>query len=144
MESRTASRPDASRETKSSVFQTVMTPVYVVTFFLSLYFVDYQYNDKRIQEHSEKYSRLPYILDRTIFSPRPYRWVDRKNSGSLSSAGNEERWYYHTKQKKLMKMEAADAFEIQRSVLLGLGTVILCGTLAVWRLGAGFWILGVV
>ncbi|OTA92111.1 hypothetical protein M434DRAFT_396662 [Hypoxylon sp. CO27-5] len=123
-----------------------MTPVHFISFLLSLYLVDCHYHDKRIQEHYERYSRLPSWLlpawlDRILFRPQPYGWVDRRKreSANTGGGGNKERWYYHTKQKKLMKMEAADAFELQRSIVLGLCVVVLCATWALWRLSASFW-----
>ncbi|KAI0135397.1 hypothetical protein F4814DRAFT_400926 [Daldinia grandis] len=146
MESKTMSRTEAGGAKQSSLYQVIqaiMTPVHFISFLLSLYLVDCHYHDKRIQEHSERYSRLPAWLlpswlDRLLFSPHPYGWVDRKKQGAApGSAGNKERWYYHTKQKKLMKMETADAFEMQRTVLLGLGVVGLFAVWVVWRLSAG-------
>ncbi|KAF3056446.1 hypothetical protein GL218_06659 [Daldinia childiae] len=146
MESKTMSRTETGGAKQSSLYQviqTIMTPIHFVTFLLSLYLVDCHYHDKRIQEHSERYSRLPTWLlpswlDRLLFSPHPYGWVDRKKQNAApSSAGNDERWYYHTKQKKLMKMETADAFEMQRTVLLGLGAIGLFVVWVLWRLSAG-------
>ncbi|KAI0854266.1 hypothetical protein F5Y00DRAFT_4258 [Daldinia vernicosa] len=149
MEPKTMSRTEAGGAKQSSLYQiiqAVMTPVHFITFLLSLYLVDCRYHDKRIQEHSERYSRLPAWLvpswlDRLLFSPDPYGWVDRKRQNADAapdnSAGNKERWYYHTKQKKLMKMETADAFEMQRTVLLGLGAVGLFAVWVLWRLGTG-------
>ncbi|KAI2640392.1 hypothetical protein GGS26DRAFT_537988 [Hypomontagnella submonticulosa] len=124
----------------------VMTPIYLVSFLLSLYLIDSQYHNKRIEQHSERQSRLPSWLlpswlDRVLFRTHPYEWVGRNKGGTAGSGGTQrkERWYYHTKQKKLMKMEAADALEIQRSVLLGLCVVFLCAVWALWRLSIGFW-----
>ncbi|KAI0841958.1 hypothetical protein F5Y06DRAFT_258701 [Hypoxylon sp. FL0890] len=146
MESKTASRPEASGGKQSNIYQAIVTPIHFISFLLSLYLIDCHYHDKRIQEHYERYSRLPSWLlptwlDRILFRPHPYGWVDRtkRDSSKTKAARNKERWYYHTKQKKLMKMEAADAFELQRSVLLGLCVVVLCATWALWRLSAGFW-----
>ncbi|KAI1208080.1 uncharacterized protein F4807DRAFT_164564 [Annulohypoxylon truncatum] len=144
MESKTASRSEASGGKRSSVFQAILTPIHFVSFLLSLYLVDCHYHAKRIQEHSEQYNRLPSWaspswLDRIVFSPQPYGWVDRKRRESQRAGPNEERWYYHTKQKKLMKMEAADAFELQRSILLGLCAVVLFSLWVLWRLSAKFW-----
>ncbi|KAI1466720.1 uncharacterized protein F4812DRAFT_432553 [Daldinia caldariorum] len=149
MEPKRMSRTEAGGAKPSTVYQiiqAIMTPVHFISFLLSLYLVDCRYHAKRIQEHSARYSRLPTWLlpswlDRLLFSPHPYGWVDRKKQDGAAAAGSGapggERWYYHTKQKKLMKMETADAFEMQRSVLLGLGVVALFAVWVFWRLGAG-------
>ncbi|KAI8960940.1 hypothetical protein F5Y11DRAFT_328253 [Daldinia sp. FL1419] len=143
MEPKTVSRTETGgAKPSSSLYQAIMTPVHFVSFLLSLYLVDCHYHDKRIQEHSERYSQipawlLPSWLDRLLFSPHPYGWVDRKKQGAApNSTGSGERWYYHTKQKKLMKMETVDAFEMQRTVLLGLGVVVLFAIWVFWRLSA--------
>ncbi|OTB06700.1 hypothetical protein M426DRAFT_106418 [Hypoxylon sp. CI-4A] len=142
METKSAPRAEASAEKQSSLFQAIMTPIHFISFLLSLYLIDCHYHDKRIQEHSDRYSRLPSWvmpgwLDRLLSRPHPYGWVDREKRETPDTGGNRHRWYYHTKQKKLMKMEAADAFELQRSVVLGLGVVVLCAAWATYRLSAG-------
>ncbi|KAI1385020.1 uncharacterized protein F4822DRAFT_417045 [Hypoxylon trugodes] len=152
MASKTASRPEASRGKQSSILQAVLTPIHFLSFLLSLYLIDCHYHDKRMQENSERYSRLPSWLlpawlDRILFRqhPQPYGWVDKTKPGTSAptrvptNGERKERWYFHTKQKKLMKMEAADAFELQRAILLGLLVVVVCATWMLWRLSRGFW-----
>ncbi|KAI0383964.1 hypothetical protein F5Y04DRAFT_250118 [Hypomontagnella monticulosa] len=147
MDTKTTSRPEAGGGKQSSTFyQAIMTPIYLVSFLLSLYLVDSHYHDKRIAEHAERQSRLPSWLlpswlDRALFPTSPYEWVKRnkQDPASRGETKRKERWYYHTKQKKLLKMEAADALEIQRGVLLGLCVVFLCALWAFWRLSIGFW-----
>ncbi|KAI0890083.1 uncharacterized protein GGS22DRAFT_149956 [Annulohypoxylon maeteangense] len=144
MESKTASHSEVNRGKQSRIFQAILTPFHFVSFLLSLYLIDCYYHDKRIQEHSEQYNRLPSWvlpswLERRLFSPQPYVWVDRKKRETSRAGTNQTRWYYHTKQRELMKMEAADAFEIQRSILVGLCFVLLLSLWLLWRLSAKFW-----
>ncbi|KAI0600250.1 hypothetical protein F4775DRAFT_77334 [Biscogniauxia sp. FL1348] len=64
----------------------------------------------------------------------------RRPDGMRRTSRGEERWYYHTQQKKLLRMEAADAFELRNVVLLGLGLAALgVAALAWWavRMVAG-------
>ncbi|KAL2128937.1 hypothetical protein VTI74DRAFT_8461 [Chaetomium olivicolor] len=56
--------------------------------------------------------------------------VSPGSPGSIGQGGED---YYHSKQRKLMKMEAAEAFEIRGSVLAALGVVSLLGMWVVWR-----------
>ncbi|KAI5866582.1 hypothetical protein GGS23DRAFT_551187 [Durotheca rogersii] len=142
-----------------------MTPINFVTFLLSLYLVDIQYHERRVREHAERPRGvlpawlLPAWLRRLLFrpAPNPYRWVDRDrpvsprsgsgsgNTGSRGAGGagaptgdpDAERWFYHTKQRELMRMEAADAFELRRAVLLALCGLLLCAAWGVWRLVLG-------
>ncbi|KAH6660021.1 hypothetical protein BKA67DRAFT_546536 [Truncatella angustata] len=93
-----------------------MTPINFVTFLVSLYLVDYHFHRKREHAHNDgAHSSLPTWLQQVIFRPQPYSWVGGKTEAPPNQ--QDRNWYYHTKQKKLMKMEAAAAFEIRRSVL---------------------------
>jgi hypothetical protein len=108
-----------------------MTPVNFITFLVSLYLVDCQFLDKREHAHNngQRNRRLPAWLHHLIFRPQPYSWV---GGGSPAPPNqNDNNWYYHTKQKKLMRMEASAAFEIRRSVMLGL---IMLGVGIAWCL----------
>lgn len=96
-----------------------MTPVNFVSFLISLYLVDCHYHNQREHIYSNStQTRLPAWLHRIIFRPQPYAWVS--GGPQTPPNQNDRSWYYHTKQKKLMKMEATAAFEIRRSVLLAL------------------------
>lgn len=97
-------------------------------------------------------SRTPPWLHRLLFKYRPYRYVpvSRATTGAGSQemkADGEGRsveekshglWgtYYHTKQRKLMKMEAADAFEIRSTVLVVLGVLSVCLLWSLWRVSS--------
>lgn len=131
---------ESHAEKQSSLYQTIMTPINFISFILSLYLVDSHYHDRRMQEHSERYGRLPSWLlpswlGRLLFRPHPYGWVGRTGTNGAKS----ERWYYHTKQRKLMRMEVADAFEMRRPILLALSVVAFCAAWALWRLSRGVW-----
>lgn len=110
----------------------------------------------RSHSHSESPSSLPGWLHHVVYREAPYRYVrvvDSAGSGSRpttprtvsggggtsakASASEGSRWYYHSKQRKLMKMEVDDAFEIRGTVLMALGLFALVFTWAVWR--AGWW-----
>ncbi|KAI5927821.1 hypothetical protein F4810DRAFT_649562 [Camillea tinctor] len=114
---------------------------------------------------------LPVWLHALVFRPRPqlqpYEWVgspspthpntkngsvtgDGKGSadsrrrpadGMRRSSRDQQRWYYHTQQKKLLKMEAADAFELRNAVLLGLAAAALVvGVLGCWVAREVWWL----
>ncbi|KAI1498265.1 hypothetical protein F5X99DRAFT_336409 [Biscogniauxia marginata] len=114
--------------------------------------------------HQHHISRaLPTWLHRLLFRPQPqlqpYGWVNNNNNSSSDngskdnndsndhkrpipsangmrrSSRGEERWYYHTQQKKLLRMEAADAFELRNTVLLALCAVGLAVATLAWWLG---------
>lgn len=110
-----------------------MTPIIFVSFLISLTWVDYRYSVMRSQYHAENPSRLPPWLHRILYRYEPYRYVivDENNQPT-----NHPR-YFHSKQRKLMKMEAVDAFEIRSTVLVVLGLLSLVCSWAVWRI-AGY------
>lgn len=63
-------------------------------------------------------------------------------SGREGGEGMErERWYWRTKQKKMMKAEMADAFRIRRRVVGCLmGAAVVAGVFGWWILG---WVVGI-
>jgi hypothetical protein len=142
-----------------------MTPLLFISFLLSLALVDLRYSALRGHYHADadQRSRLPRWLHRIIYRYIPYRYVvvDERgrpvseqavtpgspgspgsvgSAGSPAVAGREAEDYYHSKQRKLMKMEATEAFEIRDSVLLVLGFVGLGILWVAWR--AVSWGLG--
>jgi hypothetical protein len=105
-----------------------MTPVNFISFLISLYLIDFHYQSKRADGHHQfgLQSRLPSWMHHLLFRPQPYQWVNNKPTSPEQSGG---RYYYHSKQKKLIKMEATDAFELRNTVLLGL---LILGGIATW------------
>lgn len=63
--------------------------------------------------------------------------MDRTRNSADDDGGE---WYYHSKQRKLMKMEVTDAFEVRTTVLVVLGLLAAASSWATWR--AGLWALG--
>jgi hypothetical protein len=111
--------------------QYIMTPINFISFLVSLYLVDYHYRNKRehFHENGQKGNRLRDWLHQLIFRPQPYAWIGGASPAPPNQAGRN--WYYHTKQKKLMKMEAAEAFEMRGSVLM---VLVILAFGAVWGL----------
>ncbi len=95
------------------VQQVIMTPVNFVTFLISLLLVDLRYTRVRMHAHSNRGSRLPTWLHDILYHRQPYDDVGGRRAGT-----NREEWHYHSNQKKLMKMEAEEAFRLRGTVLL--------------------------
>ncbi len=128
-----------------------MTPVNFIAFLLSLYLVDCHYDDERARRHrtaagagagaatatTGPAGRLPAWLHRLFLAPQPYEWVDQGRERPAPPNRHEERYYYHTKQKKLMRMEAADAFGLRTPVLVLLSLLAAAAAWAAWRLASG-------
>ncbi|RYP25292.1 hypothetical protein DL767_008470 [Monosporascus sp. MG133] len=125
---------------RSKLYHTIMTPINLIAFLVSLYLVDVHYQNERArrhaagQQHGEQQKWMAW-LHNLLFRPQPYEWVDQNKPAPPNK--HEERYYYHTKQKKLMKMEAADAFGLRRPVLVGLCSLAVLAAWAAWRLGLG-------
>jgi hypothetical protein len=135
----------------------VVTPIHFVTFLLSLYLVDTYYWAQRHKRNNNKNNangnRRPWF-HRLLYRPRsPYDWVDDRSSSQQSTSSTTTRrrkpgvdeiattrkrekdgpWFYHTKQKKLLKLEAADAFALRNPVLFGLCVLVSCAGWVFWR-----------
>ncbi|KAK4242334.1 Endoribonuclease L-PSP-domain-containing protein [Achaetomium macrosporum] len=129
----------------------IMTPLLFISFLLSLTLVDLRHSALRAHYHANanQPSRLPRWLHRIVYRYLHYRYVavdergrpgaDAESPGSSGSAGSpgmagrESEDYYHSKQRKLMKLEATEAFEIRDSVLVVLGFVGLGMVWIAWR-----------
>ncbi|RYP70147.1 hypothetical protein DL771_005659 [Monosporascus sp. 5C6A] len=125
---------------RSKLYHAIMTPINLIAFLVSLYLVDVHYQNERARRHAAgqqqgEQQKWRAWLHRLLFQPQPYEWVDQR--GPAPPNKHEERYYYHTKQKKLMKMEAADAFGLRRPVLVGLCSLAVLVAWAAWRLGLG-------
>ncbi|KAI1756678.1 hypothetical protein F4782DRAFT_483642 [Xylaria castorea] len=136
---------------QSKIFNAVVTPLYFVTFLVSLYLIDNQYRAQRHHQHEA--NERPW-LHRFLYRPRssPYDWVDKSSPQSADTthrqgASNKNAddvprptkeaggaWYYHTKQKKLFKLEAADAFALRDSVLFALCFLVVSVGWVLWRM----------
>ncbi|KAK4197764.1 hypothetical protein QBC40DRAFT_284987 [Triangularia verruculosa] len=137
---------------QSSLYKIIMTPIIFTTFLISLFLVDTRNSALRRHYHaSDSKSRLPEWLHRILYRYKRYEYVAVDENGKpfpisnpqtpATSPGQEKEDFYHSKQKKLMKMEVAEAFEMRNSVvvLFGvLGVVMLWGF---WKLAS--WVIGV-
>ncbi|KAH8910793.1 hypothetical protein BR93DRAFT_292298 [Coniochaeta sp. PMI_546] len=134
-----ANRGDATSQGQSMLYKAVMTPIIFVTFLASLVLVDLSYSIKRSHLHPEEYSsRLPHWLHRIIYRYQPYQYVqvDRDGNPIRDSA---YQGFYHSKQRKLMKMEVDDAFQIRGTVLFVMGILAMISAWSLWRLAT--WML---
>ncbi len=120
-----------------------MTPVVFVSFLFALAWVDLRYTAKRRHTHSQAPSRLPGWLHDVVYrQQQPYQYVrvqqqqqqDSSGSGGHPAQHPDGRWYYHSKQRKLLRMEVADAFEIRGTVLFVLGLLCAAASWGLWRL----------
>ncbi|KAI0164900.1 hypothetical protein GGR57DRAFT_450944 [Xylariaceae sp. FL1272] len=135
----------------AKIHQAVMTPINFITFLISLYLVDSHYRAQRERQHRNQNSSgsRPW-LHRVLFRARsPYNWVDDygvtpANTASKATATTADKtqgrieadrghWFYHTNQKKLLRLEAADAFALRDSVFFGLCILALIGILTLLR-----------
>ncbi|KAK3337384.1 hypothetical protein B0T19DRAFT_71006 [Cercophora scortea] len=129
-----ANRGDAGSRWSSTLYQLVMTPVIFVSFLVSLALVDLKYSIRRSHYHAdERPGRLPGWLHRLLYRYQRYQYVAVDEHGQPLSDKSSTPWYYHSKQKKLVKMEAADAFEIRSTVLVLLGLLSFGITWGTWR-----------
>jgi hypothetical protein len=106
----------------------VMTPLNLTVFLLSLVIVDLRYSLARAENASGRaagglWPWLPVWLRRVVLSLRR----EKPYGGST---------YYHSKQKKLMKMEADEAFQLHGLVLAALVVLVVVSTIAICCVGS--------
>lgn len=135
-------RSDAGEQQSAlhKIIHAVMTPIIFVSFIVSLAIVDLSYINLRPASSSRTW--LPTWACRMLFNEQPYQHIQgRALKEQSSSSGpdlrdrNGRAWYYHTKQRKLLRMEASDAFRLRNRVLVGLAV----GCLGVFWLAVLVW-----
>ncbi|KAK0656399.1 hypothetical protein B0T16DRAFT_317017, partial [Cercophora newfieldiana] len=123
--------------------QLIMTPIIFISFIVSLSLVDMRHSAQRSHYHaadSQTHGRMPQWLHRLVYRYQPYRHVPVDEKGRSIGEAVDNRQYYHSHQRKLMRMEVAEAFEIRSGVLVVLGLVSLGVVWGVWKVLS--WIVG--
>jgi len=121
--------------TASKLHQAIMTPINFITFIISLYIVSGRNQQKRMAMHPRGpdsgavASWLPAWFHDALFQPQPYHPTGDQSAAVNPPNYSDKRFYYHTKQKKIMKLEATDAFELRSSVL---GALCVAAVALVW------------
>ena len=100
-----------------------MTPIIFVSFLISLALVDYQNSVRRSRYHasSREASLLPNWCHCIL-----YRKLTGRKTPCEDLLGGPQQKYYHSNQRKLLEMEADEAFEMRGSVVLLLGVLAFC------------------
>jgi hypothetical protein len=113
----------------------LMTPIMFISFLFSLALVDFHSYTVRVHDHENQKRRLPAWLHQLLFRPQPYQYVRSEGSSVKTQEGPyaEEKWYYHSKQRGIMKMEVTDAFRIRGTVLAILVAIVAVLLWLVWR-----------
>ncbi|KAK2040531.1 hypothetical protein LZ31DRAFT_40846 [Colletotrichum somersetense] len=123
---------------QSTLYKVVATPIIFVSFLLSLAWVDIRYTIKRSRNHSQG-GWMPSWLHNVVYRSSPYHYVQVRDQKNPKPTGEKEEWYYHSKQKKLMRMEADDAFQMRGYVLAVLALVSLTVFWGVWLVSSWLW-----
>jgi len=82
-----------------------------------------------------------------VYRPQPYTYVkspdilQRQKNGEVieEQAAKDELWHWNTKQKKMIKMEVADAFEMRKRIVLAMAVAVaVFAALVVWVVSWGY------
>ncbi|KAH8675686.1 hypothetical protein BX600DRAFT_453305 [Xylariales sp. PMI_506] len=107
-----------------------MTPINFVSFLLALQVVEGGYERRREYPFVERGGRWSLAwLHGLLYKPDMDAAASRHN----------EHWYYHSKQKKLMRMEASQAMKMRKKIVLGLAIAALAVVWIISRVVAGIW-----
>ncbi|KAF5020711.1 hypothetical protein F66182_7273 [Fusarium sp. NRRL 66182] len=107
----------------SKLYSLVMTPINITVFLLSLLLVDFRHTADRNNFYGTGSQRAKWIPRWVL---QPYQHIGHTDHDAHG------RWHYHSKQKKLMKMEADEAFQMRSTVLALMAVVIALATSAAW------------
>ncbi|KAI1147864.1 hypothetical protein F4825DRAFT_435934 [Nemania diffusa] len=145
---------------QSRIYHAVMTPINFVTFILSLYLIDNHYRAQRhrqrpnsetsdsgrpwlhwllFRQRSSPYDLVGGNRERTLLQSTNttlrhdirVRDEDNAHIAPVKEAGNS--WYYHTKQKKLFKVEVTEAFALRNPVLCALCILFIFISWVLWQ-----------
>ncbi|QPC75862.1 hypothetical protein HYE68_006614 [Fusarium pseudograminearum] len=114
---------NAGNNQPSTLYSLVMTPINITVFLLSLLLVDFRHTAGRNNFYatgSEQARWMPRWL------LQPYQHIGHSDHDAHGC------WHYHSKQKKLMKMEAEEAFQMRSTVLVFMAVALALATSAVW------------
>lgn len=127
---------------ESVVSRLILTPLTFLSFLFSLALIDTRNHILRTRQHTHPpsgpptpdtfYNRLKLFIHNIIFKPvssSPYSYVG-KGEGEGGREG--EKWFWHTKQRKLMKAEMDDAFRLRNSVATVLVAGLFMGSIVVF------------
>ncbi|KAK8095780.1 hypothetical protein PG999_013802 [Apiospora kogelbergensis] len=104
-----------------------MTPINLISFILGLWLVDLKYWYQREHGRPHAAASSSWYAPAWFWKPRrrqPYDWVGGAGPTPVRKQNND-RFYYHTKQKKLMRMEADEALRLRNGVIVGMVLVAL-------------------
>ncbi|OHE97818.1 hypothetical protein CORC01_06853 [Colletotrichum orchidophilum] len=124
---------DAGAVQQSTIYKVIMTPIILVSFLLSLAWVDLTYTIRRSRNHGRQ-GWMPSWLHSILYRKSQYRYAEAKDqktpTTTPSPKDEREEFYYHSKQKKLLRMEVDDAFQLRGHVLVVMTLVLLTASLA--------------
>jgi hypothetical protein len=129
----------------------IIAPLTFVSFLLSLALIDTRNTTLREHYHAAPtpppstigghirqwvhtlcYKRSPYA------SYEPPGTGEKLADGTVQTPGGAVRqgWFWHTKQRKMMRLEVTEAFELRRSMLVLMGFVAVVASYVVYRITA--------
>lgn len=119
-----------------------MTPITLVSFLLSLALVDLRHSIARSHTHAEgEPSRMPAWLHALLYRRSPYRYVAVGGEAEVRQ-DDGGRWYYRSQQRKLMKLEADEAFQMRAAVVAAMAVAAVAAGWGCWEAGRAVWGLG--
>ncbi|RKK86463.1 hypothetical protein BFJ71_g13784 [Fusarium oxysporum] len=116
---------NAGNNQPSTLYSLVMTPVNITVFLFSLLLVDFRHTAGRNNFYGTGNRQAKWVPRWFL---QPYQHIGHSDHDAHG------RWHYHSKQKKLMKMEADEAFQMRSTMLVFMAVALALATSAVWFL----------
>ncbi|OBT69871.1 hypothetical protein VE03_00471 [Pseudogymnoascus sp. 23342-1-I1] len=135
--------PPKQEERESPLTRLVIAPLTFLSFLLSLFLIDTYSTSSRRRDRAPTPPSVKDALIALLWRPKPgspYAYVGGGGkSGGGGKGGEREEWVWHTKQRKMLRMEVVDAFELRRWVVVALGVVVVVLGGAGWWVGRWVW-----
>ncbi|KAF9765676.1 hypothetical protein IL306_002009 [Fusarium sp. DS 682] len=116
---------NAGNNQPSTLYSFIMTPINITVFLFSLLLVDLRHTAGRNSFYGPGNQQAKWVPRWLL---QPYQHIGHTDHDAHG------RWHYHSKQKKLMKMEADEAFRMRSTMLVFLAVALALATSAVWFL----------
>ncbi|KAF5655994.1 hypothetical protein F25303_179 [Fusarium sp. NRRL 25303] len=116
---------NAGNNQPSTLYSLIMTPVNITVFLFSLLLVDFRHTASRNDFYGTGNSQAKWVPRWFL---QPYQHIGHRDHDAHGC------WHYHSKQKKLMKMEADEAFQMRSYMLMFMAVALALAASAAWFL----------
>jgi hypothetical protein len=128
----------------------ILTPIFIISFIVSLFYINYRNRARRTEARAPNTSILNYLAPSRWLDPEPYQDPDNSTWGCRGASAtyaepNEaigpkdgakrkkrRSWHLNRKIRKMAKLEIGDALEMRGQIMAGMAVVGMLGCVVLW------------